>query len=269
MAKRITINDVAQLLRITPESIRFYEKKKIVTPQRDEENGYRYFTQADIRRLYDCRIYQSMGFSLAEVVDIFNDASSERLDHMIREKEAELTRIVEEDMHALRRIRQVKKSEENAAQFYGQFEIRQSGHWLASYHSSAGELDPEAIQHPFWQRVADHYNLFTCLAHITPELAMSEHLGERMKCGYTVDYDTAVKLGLGPGGPVKELRPRRCVYTMFHAEPIVNAQVLAPALEWIRAHQFELTGDILCRTKKIGFRDGGESRIYEAWFPVD
>ena len=269
MAKRITINDVAQLLRITPETIRFYEKKKIVTPQRDGENGYRYFDQADIRRLYDCRIYQSMGFSLGEVVDIFSGASADRLDHMIGEKEAELTRIVEEDMHALKRIRQIKESEEEAEAFYGQFELRRSGHWLASYHSAAGVLDHDAIRHPFWQRVSDHYNLFTCLAYIPQEIAASEHLGELMRCGYTVDFDVAMRLGLGPGGPVEELLPRRCVYTMFHAEPIVNAAVLAPALDWCRAHRFELTGPILCRTKKIGFREGQESRIYEAWLPVE
>lgn len=210
-----------------------------------------------------------MGFSLGEVVDIFSGASPDRLDHMIAEKEAELTRVVEEDMHALQRIRHVRESEADAAVFYGQYELRRSGHWLVSYHSDAGVLDLDAIRHPFWQRVSDHYNLFTCAGCIPQEIAASDRLGELMKCGYTVDLDVAVRLGLGPGGPVEELLPRRCIYTMFHAEPIVNAAALAPALDWAREHRFTLTGPILCRTKKIGFRDGQESRIYEAWLPVE
>lgn len=44
MAKRITINDVANLLRASPETIRFYNKEKIISPERDNENSYRYFT---------------------------------------------------------------------------------------------------------------------------------------------------------------------------------------------------------------------------------
>ena len=269
MAKRITINDVAQLLRVTPETIRFYNKKKIVAPERDNENSYRYFTQADIRRLYDCRIYQSMGFSLAEIIEIFHEASPEKLDSMIDAKEKELQRIVEEDTHALERIRQVKYANEKAERYYDDFFIKESPHYLAAFHSEHGELDQESVQHHFWKCVADYYNLFTCAAYIKPELATSPHLGEEMKCGYTIDIDRGEKLGLVPGGPIKELKPRKCVYTTFHAEPIVNADVLAPALQWMETHGLPLTGDILCSTIKITFRDGVESRLYEAWLPID
>lgn len=269
MAKRITINDVANLLRVSPETIRFYNKKKIISPERDNENSYRYFTQTDIRRLYDCRIYQSMGFSLAEIIEIFREASPQKLDSMIDAKEQELQRIIEEDRQALERIRQVKAANEKAERCYGEFFIKESPHYLAAFHSDHGELDPESIQHRFWKCVADYYNLFTCAAYIRPELAASPHLGEEMKCGYTIDIELGEKLGLAPGGPIIEFKPRKCVYTTIHAEPIVNAAVLAPALRWIEDRNLTLTGDILCSTIKITFRDGVESRLYEVWLPID
>lgn len=269
MAKKITINDVAQLLRITPETIRFYERKKLITPHRDGDSGYRYFTQADIRKLYDCRIYQSMGFSLAEIMDIFRKASPENLDEMVDAKEKDLHRIIAEDMHALERIQQVRAANDKAEHFYGKFYIMDSPHVLISFHSENGEIDTQAVRHRFWTCVADYYNLFTCAAYIAPNLARDAQLGEKMRCGYTIPVEAAEKLDLQPGGPVRELTPRRCVYTTFHAEPIVNAQVLSPALDWIEKRGLAVAGDILCSTIKITFRDGVESRLYEAWIPVE
>ena len=269
MAKKITINDVAQLLRISTETIRFYEKKKIVNPKRDGDNSYRYFTQADIRRLYDCRIYQSMGFSLSEIIDIFRETSSERLDHMIAEKEEQLQKTVQEDMLALDRIRQVKAANDKAEHGYGKFFIMESPHYLASFHSDHNELNSNTIRHHFWDCVADYYNLFTCAALISPEIVKSSCVHDEMRMGYTINFEDAKKLNLYPDSHVMEFAPRRCVYTLFHAEPVVNADVLAPALHWMQEHGFILKGDILCSTIKITFRDGMESRIYEAWFPID
>ena len=269
MARKITINNVAQLLHITPEAVRFYEKKKIVNPQRDDENSYRYYTQTDIRKLYDCKIYQSMGFSLQEVIDIFDACSEDKLDEMIAEKEARLKEVVEEDVRALERIKQVKEANEKIAHYKDKFYIMESPHYLAAFHSHNDELDLEGIRHRFWNCVADYYNLFTCAAYIPPENVKHDDIYGNMSMGYTIGFEDAKKLNLYADSHVVELAPKRCVYTTFHAEPVVNAQVLAPTLEWMDKHGFELKDNVLCSTIKITFRGGEESRLYEAWLPIE
>lgn len=269
MTARFLINDVARLLRISSESIRFYEKKNIVSPVRDNENGYRYFTQADIRRLYDCRIYQSLGFSLTEIIEIFESASAEKLEDMLGRKEQDLERALEENSRALRRIRRLNAAKENVDRCTGRFYIQDSPHCLFSYHSEYSQLDRKTIEHPFWDCVAEYYNLFICAAVISPEIAQDPELESKMKCGFVIDCDTGLGLGLTPEAPVYELKPRRSVYTTFHAEPIVSAEHLAPALAWMEAHGHKLAGDILCNAPKISFDHGVDSRIYEVWLPID
>lgn len=269
MAERFLINDIARLLRISTESIRFYEKKKIVSPVRDNENSYRYFTQADIRRLYDCRIYQSMGFSLNEIIEIFQSASSEKLEEKLSSKEKELQLAIEENTRALRRIRRVSSAQETVNQCTGRFFIQNSPHSLFSYHSEFSQLNRKTIEHRFWDCVSDYYNLFVCAAVISPEIARDPQLPHKMKCGFVIDYDVGSELGLTAEAPVYELKPRRSVYTTFHAEPIVSAEHLAPALAWMEAHGHELAGDIICNTPKISFDHGVDSRLYEVWLPID
>ena len=269
MPGKITINQVSQLLRITPETIRFYEKKNIVNPKRDAENSYRYYTQEDIRKLYDCKIYQSMGFSLQEVIDIFENASDEILNSMVEEKEKRLLEIIEADKQALERISQVRIANDKAEHCYGKYYIMDIPDMLVSYHSLNDELDQKAIQHRFWQCVADYYNLFTCVALIPRDIMKSDDLSAKMGMGFTIDIEDAKKLNLYADGIVKEIAPRRCVYTTFHAEPVISADSIAPALDWMDRHDLKLTDDIICRTIKITFRDGVESRLYEGWFPID
>ena len=269
MTDRFLINDVARLLRVSPESIRFYEKKNIVSPVRDNENGYRYFTQADIRRLYDCRIYQSLGFSLTEIIEIFQSASAEKLEEMLGKKEKELELAIEENTRALRRIRRVSTAKEAIDRCTGRFYIQDSPHSLFAYHSEFSQLDRKNIGHRFWDCVSDYYNLFVCAAVISPEIARDPQLPQKMKCGFVVDYDTGLNLGLTAEEPVYELKPRRSVYTTFHAEPIVTAEHLAPALAWMEAHGHKLTGDIICNTPKISFDQGVDSRLYEVWLPIE
>lgn len=42
-----TIKEISEKLKISANSIRFYEKKKLITPLRGE-NGYRVFTAKDL-----------------------------------------------------------------------------------------------------------------------------------------------------------------------------------------------------------------------------
>jgi len=46
-----TVKQTADQLNVTAETIRYYSRLGIVEPQRDPENGYRYYTDNDIRKI--------------------------------------------------------------------------------------------------------------------------------------------------------------------------------------------------------------------------
>lgn len=64
------IGDVAKILGISPDLLRYYEKKGIVRPAKDPENDYRYYEPWDINFLIDCLWYKGFGFSLEQIARI-------------------------------------------------------------------------------------------------------------------------------------------------------------------------------------------------------
>lgn len=49
------------------DTIRFYEEKGLLHPQRDESSKYRYFSQQDLEAAESIRVGRALGFSLAEI----------------------------------------------------------------------------------------------------------------------------------------------------------------------------------------------------------
>ena len=67
------IGDVADLIGITPEAIRNYEREGLIKPKKDEGSGYRYFTTWDILILINTRQYRKFYYSIADIYEIFSD----------------------------------------------------------------------------------------------------------------------------------------------------------------------------------------------------
>ena len=57
--KQYTIGDVSKRLGISRDSLRFYEKKGIISPQK-LENGYRCYSYEDTRKLLDIMFYRRL-----------------------------------------------------------------------------------------------------------------------------------------------------------------------------------------------------------------
>lgn len=102
---RYTQKDIRQKLGISRDTLRLYEKKGIIEPDIDPGNGYRYYDDWQVNLLWDCRYYQGMGFSLAQVQDILKRDSLDRLAGRIETRERELARELELRGLALREHR--------------------------------------------------------------------------------------------------------------------------------------------------------------------
>lgn len=42
------LGDIAEILRISPEMIRYYEKQGLIHPKRSNDNNYRYYSIQDL-----------------------------------------------------------------------------------------------------------------------------------------------------------------------------------------------------------------------------
>ena len=57
----MTIKEVEQITGLTRSNIRFYEKEKLITPDRNENNGYREYSEEDIKTIKKVAYLRTLG----------------------------------------------------------------------------------------------------------------------------------------------------------------------------------------------------------------
>ena len=83
MYNTYTIGELAKILGITAETIRYYERKGIIAPIHDQETGYRYYTTWDLHMLIRARCYLGFGLSIEETAGILQSKSLEEIDDLL------------------------------------------------------------------------------------------------------------------------------------------------------------------------------------------
>ena len=71
----MTVSQLAKRLNISADTIRHYVRSGLLNPQRDPENGYKRFTQDDLKRLQFILQAKSLGFSLNDIQTIMDQSS--------------------------------------------------------------------------------------------------------------------------------------------------------------------------------------------------
>ncbi len=111
----LTVAKLSKLVHTTPVSIRYYLRIGLLSPDRDEDNGYHLFQADDIRRLKFILLSKRLGFSLRDIqtmleyadqrrspAPVVRDLIRQRLDEN-RQQMAELNALQAEMTDALKR----------------------------------------------------------------------------------------------------------------------------------------------------------------------
>ena len=77
MKTQYTIHDVAARLGISADAIRLYEKEGLVEPERNPQNGYRYYGFDQIHKIMGISLYRQLDVGIAEIREILSDQNFE------------------------------------------------------------------------------------------------------------------------------------------------------------------------------------------------
>ncbi len=66
------INEVEQRVGITKKNIRFYEQQLLLNPKRNSENGYRDYTEEDVKTLEKIKLLRKLSIPIEEIRRIQN-----------------------------------------------------------------------------------------------------------------------------------------------------------------------------------------------------
>lgn len=83
---KVSISALSIAYGLTPEALRYYEEKGLLTPDRTASSGFRRFSIQDVQRLGIIKSLQKLGFSLDEVRKIMTSCSLDELISMMDEQ---------------------------------------------------------------------------------------------------------------------------------------------------------------------------------------
>ncbi len=103
MSSAFTIGRVAKAVGVNIQTIRYYERLKLLYPTLRRPSGYRLYGEKEIKRLRFIKNAQSLGFSLREIGDLLTlrMSSSTQCSTVRRKAQAKLTQ-VERELEALK-----------------------------------------------------------------------------------------------------------------------------------------------------------------------
>ncbi|MCB7318512.1 MerR family transcriptional regulator [Lacrimispora sp. 210928-DFI.3.58] len=116
------IGDVARMVGLSRDTLRFYEKKGIITAKK-KENGYRYYSENDIYRLMYIIYHRKMNTSLEEIEGLIKGRSQGIQDHLSR-RIAEEEAAIRQHRRAILRLKLVSRDIEQVERTAGKCYLR-------------------------------------------------------------------------------------------------------------------------------------------------
>lgn len=107
---KYTAKYVCQLFDINRETLRYYEKEGLITPEIDENNHYRYYDDWDINFLLEVIQYRKMGFSIEEIKQIFNEDDLDIYTNRIKNRSENLKKRIALEQMILKRNNEYMQS---------------------------------------------------------------------------------------------------------------------------------------------------------------
>ncbi|MDF1644968.1 MAG: MerR family transcriptional regulator [Pseudomonadales bacterium] len=68
------VNQLAKTLGVTPDTVRFYTRIKVLQPKKSKSNGYREYSEKDISRLKFVLSARQLGFTVDDIQEILAQA---------------------------------------------------------------------------------------------------------------------------------------------------------------------------------------------------
>ena len=86
----LKIGQVAEMLNMSSDSLKFYEDKKLLFPKRNEDNGYREYSVLDILDILTINFYRNIDFEIKKIQDIRKSKSIDGLYDLLKQQQQKI-----------------------------------------------------------------------------------------------------------------------------------------------------------------------------------
>lgn len=271
MKKKYTIKEIAELLNISKDTLRFYERKGIISPIKGE-NGYRYYTSDHVWTLLDIIFYRRINFSINEIDSIVNHSTIESIIKMTQEKIIEEARQVRFHQQALLKLQLANESYQRIENHLHSYSIQPlSKHFIIGHRY----VDKEGSVEGLFQSMGERMDSEFCYTY-NKYLLDTENTGEPRtprlcELYLTIAADTVHLLDMSEDfiSPYALSFPA-CVYTIVESDcRNPKAQSILEAAHWALSHGFQLQNAAYSDYLLSCCENGVTTYYLELYLPLD
>ena len=268
---RYKIGDVSKILGISPDLLRYYEKKGVVMPEKDENNDYRYYDFWDINFLLDCLWFKNFGFSIDQIADMVQIPSADELSDLFLGKEDELHAQIARSQLLLQRSKEHREDLQKAKNDLGTIRITESPEYIRylNRYTDTFPTSPE-LQHLSHDWLALMPFTRRCFEISKKDLLSDD--GKDYAWGLSLDMDYVRRLNVSTAHPVVHIAPHRSIRSVFKSTGKGNfsPELLSYLVDYCQENHLTITGpargNLLCSVRAEGSDLTG---YFEVWIPIE
>lgn len=267
---RYKIGDVARILGISADLLRYYEKKGVVTPYKDAHNDYRYYDSWDINFLMDCLWFKNFGFSIEQIADMVRIPSTTDLEDIFLYKEDELRSTIARCQLLLRRSEEYRQQLKDIPQHLETCELAKSPE-LVRYINRVGNEYPtgEGLEQfaRQWLRVMPFSHRYFEIS----QNALSGGDDQDFRWGFALEPSYVTELDFPVDPPFETVPAATSVHTFFRSRGKNNfsARHVDYALDWAKQQGLTIAGPAQGMLVASVLEDGELGGYFECWIPVE
>ena len=270
----IRIGDFSKLSRVSIKALRLYDEMGLLKPvEVDRFTGYRYYEFDQLPRLYRILAFKDLGFSLEEIGRLLQEEIPvEQMRGMLKMRQAEIRRRVEEESERLQRVDiWLRQIEQEASMFKYDIVIKKIEPRMVA--SVRGVVPTPPDQRLLWDKLMDYLREKNAKM-IGPPLAIY-HDPEFKDRDWDIEVVMPLSEKIAPGQSVQvyelpEVEKMACV---VHTGPFATIMEAYNALaRWIDQNGYQIVGPgrelNLRLPEKLGDQHDPNT-VNEIQFPVE
>lgn len=269
--EKYKIGDVSKILGISPDLLRYYEKKGVVKPTKDATNDYRYYDFWDINFLLDCIWFKNFGFSIDQISEMVRIHSTGELSALFEQKEDELQETIFRSQLLLERAEEHRGDLAKINRLLGKCELAESPEFVRYINRYTDNFDTS----PALQKLShDWLNLmpFVHRCFEIAEIDLKRGDGKDYSWGLSLSMDYVERLHVSTEPPVIHVPAhKRCIHSVFKSSGKGNfsPQLLGYMVDYAIFNDLSICGPARGILLASVLENDSLTGYFEVWLPVE
>ena len=265
------IGDVARVLGVSTDILRYYERKGVVTPEKDEHNDYRYYDSWHINFLMDCLWFKNFGFSIEQIADIVRIPAADEISNLFTMKEEELKAHIRRCQLILRRSEEHRAELETIDRLLYKCEIADSPEYIRFINRQGQVYMTDARTNETAKKWLEVLPFNHRYFEMPGEVSLPGREDD-YRWGYSLSTEYAEELGFEMQPPMILCPSRKCIHTVFKnsgGKGSFSPSLLEYTLRYAEENRLPVFGPIHGTLLCSILEDGKLTGYFEAWIPIE